>query len=155
MASYTSPSLTLLVLFIASLINGLWQQNLCLSCSLHYHQFLAWHITYSLIYKEMPCPRSLLALVKEITWEKKKKDSHEGGAWNLGGKEKIYLKTQQQLDVRGYKNTLFDKVSLNFIVRWNILFQSHKHKENLENSLCIYKTVRELEHYWTLQNNKW
>lgn len=64
----------------------------------------------------MPCPRSPLALVKEITW-KKKNDSHKGGAWNLGGKEKKYLKIQQQLDVRGYKNTLFDKVSLSFIVR--------------------------------------
>ena len=55
----------------------------------------------------------------------------------IWGKEKKKLKIQQQLDVRGYKNTLFDKVDFSFIVRWNILLQSHKHKENLENSLYI------------------
>lgn len=65
----------------------------------------------------MPYPRSPLVLVKEIILKKKKKRFPERWSLKFGGKEKKKLKIQQQLDVRGYKNTLFDKVDFSFIVR--------------------------------------
>ena len=64
----------------------------------------------------MPYPRSPLVLVKEIILKKKKKIPRKVEL-EIWGERKKKLKIQQQLDVRGYKNTLFDKVDFSFIVR--------------------------------------